>query len=121
MLLKALPLTFVLAGLAGSSVKATVAQPATSLQKTINVTAEIWVLVRFWFDPNDPAMSTPFITIDTFDRDPGVNAATTPFNAGQSAAGGRRDIGLQLERRRRRRRQRPRQRQREATELDRPN
>ena len=56
------------------TVKATVANPSTTAQKSVGVNTETWVLVRFWYDPQSSYANqvSPSITIDSFDHNPGI-------------------------------------------------
>ena len=45
-----------------------------STSQAVDIAAEVWIFVRFWFDPQSVHVNqqTPTITIDTFDRAPGL-------------------------------------------------
>ena len=62
---------------AGShAIDVTVGDPYNlSTSQAVDIAAEVWIFVRFWFDPQSvhENQQTPIITIDTFDQAPGIS------------------------------------------------
>jgi hypothetical protein len=55
-------------------IEVTVSPYSTANARQITVDHELWVLIRFWYDPVSAHASqhTPTITIDVFDHNPGI-------------------------------------------------
>ncbi len=61
---------------AGShDIDVTVGDPYDLLtSETVEISGEVWIFVRFWFDPQSvhENQQTPTTTIDVFDKEPGI-------------------------------------------------